>query len=317
MSREQGSESAVSGSQFIKEEQMAKEKESPKKLSRREFVKGAAAVAGAGALVSCAPAATPAPAPTCPPVAGVPDTWDKEADVVVVGFGGAGGSAALEAHDAGAEVIILEKTPTPGGATSVCGGIIYAAGSSVQKAAGITDTPDEMYEYWMAAGKGLNDPELDRILADRSAEMVEWLIEMGGVFKPERLYFSGAEADPEFAAITPPKLRGHYIEAVTPTWPFPPESDPTRTYGPTAGGTGFFSLFWEGANARGIEVLLETPATALVTDPITKEVLGVKAESQGNTLYIKARGAVVLAAGTFGMNKEMCKLYCPDAVGSN
>ena len=73
MSKEQGSESAVSRSQFIKEEEVAEEKEVPKKLSRKEFVKGAA-VGGAGVaavsvLASCAPAATPAPeaAPTCPP----------------------------------------------------------------------------------------------------------------------------------------------------------------------------------------------------------------------------------------------------------
>ena len=75
MSEEQGSESTVSRSKFIKEDEMAEKKEAPKKLSRKDFVKGAAAVAGAGALASCAPAATPAPgetaapAPTCPPAA--------------------------------------------------------------------------------------------------------------------------------------------------------------------------------------------------------------------------------------------------------
>ena len=333
MSKEQGSENAVSGSQFIKEEKVAEEKEAPRKVSRKDFVKGAAAVAGAGALASCAPAATPTTgpeaAPTCPPagecapclVPGVPETWDKEADVVVVGFGGAGGSAALEAHDGGAEVIVLEKSPTPGGATVLCGGIIYAAGTSVQEAEGITDTPDEMYEYWMAMAKGLSDPELARLVADKSAEIVEWFIGMGAEFysgvAPQAssgsgewgLYYSGAEPDPWAAAITPPKMRGHIVEPVEPTWPYPPKYPRAPAldlpWGMGSRGTGFFKPLYEGVQARGSEVLLETSAISLIVDPTNKEVLGVKAESDGTELFIKAKRAVVLASGGFIFNEEM------------
>jgi succinate dehydrogenase/fumarate reductase flavoprotein subunit len=320
-----------------------------KGATRREFVKkaaiGAAALTGAGVLAACTGPAGPAgpagvgvpgaagpagpagaagpagpagpagaAAPTAVPAAACPQPWlpakwDKEVDVVVVGFGGSGGAAALEAHDAGAKVIILEKTATPGGATTLSGGIFYAAGTSVQKSAKISDTPDEMYKYLMAMGKGLADPELARVIADKSAENVEWLVSKGTVFKPERLYYSGAEADPEFAAITPSKMRGHRCEPVTPTWPYPPAAESVVAGATPAAGTGFFKPLYDGVKTRGIEVLLETRAMALVSDPVTKEVLGVKAESKGTTLYIKAKRAVALTCGSFASNKEMCKRF--------
>jgi 3-oxo-5alpha-steroid 4-dehydrogenase len=329
MSERERSESAVSRRQSLEEDEMAEEMEAPRKLSRRDFVKGAATVAGVGALASCAPAATPAPAdtpepcPTCPPaeecppcaVPGVPETWDKEADVVVVGFGGAGGMAAIHAHDAGAQVIILEKTPTPGGDTSLCGGYILAAGTSVQKAEGISDTPDEMYRYLMAAGKGLSDPDLCRVVADESAEIVEWLVDRGTVFGT--LVYSGAEEEPYYADITPPKMRGHIADAIplgSITWPWRPETLHTPPDSPPTGGTGLFKPLWDGVAERAIEVLLETRAMELVTDPIKKEVVGVKAESKGTTLYIKARRGVVLSTGSFGQDKEMVLHYCPNAL---
>ncbi|MGA9351694.1 MAG: FAD-dependent oxidoreductase [Anaerolineae bacterium] len=324
---------------------MSTDEKEQKRITRREFVKGAAVgaagVAAAGVLASCAQEATPCPTPSpCPPaptaapcpVPWLPEKWDKEADVVVVGFGGAGGAAALEAHDAGAKVIILEKTPTPGGATTLCCGVIYAAGTSVQKAEGITDTADEMYKYWMAMGKGLCDPELVRAVADQSGDTVEWLKKMGAVFYsgvgtpgvigPWGLYYSGAEADPEFTALTPAKVRGHNVRPATPTWPYPPQfppetpltgggggTNPGETY---RNGTGFFKCLYEGAKARGIEVLSETPAIALIADPVTKQVLGVRAQSKGTTLFIKATRAVVLATSGFTWNQQMLKLHNVD-----
>jgi 3-oxo-5alpha-steroid 4-dehydrogenase len=320
-----------------------------KGATRREFVKkaaiGAAALTGAGVLAACTGPAGPAgpagvgvpgaagpagpagpagaAAPTAVPAAACPQPWlpakwDKEVDVVVVGFGGAGGFAAIEAHDAGAKVIILEKTSTPGGDTTRCGGIILAAGTSVQKAEGISDTPDEMYKYWMAAGKGLSSPDKVRVIADRSAEVVEWLIGRGVVFKP--LSFTGAEEENEYTAITPAKKRGHTATALTLgqiTWPYPPASFRSPTGTPPAGGSALFKCLWDGVTKSAIEVLLETRAMELLIDPIRKHVLGVKAESKGTTLYIKARRGVVLGSGGFSHDKEMVLRYCPDALQSD
>lgn len=92
-------------------------------LSRRSFVQGMAAgslgLAAAGALVGCGSSAS---------AAGMPDRWDQEADVVVIGFGAAGYAAAIEAAGSGASVLILEKMPLEqaGGASSCFGGIMTA-----------------------------------------------------------------------------------------------------------------------------------------------------------------------------------------------
>lgn len=81
---------------------------------------------------------------------GMPEEWDREVDVVVVGFGGAGAAAAIEAHDAGANVLILEKMPAPGGTTKISEGAVYCGGSSLQKELGIKDSPEEVYKFYIA-----------------------------------------------------------------------------------------------------------------------------------------------------------------------
>ncbi|MDO8672891.1 MAG: FAD-binding protein, partial [Dehalococcoidia bacterium] len=65
---------------------------------------------------------------------------EKITDVIVIGFGGAGAAAAIEAADAGLQVVLLEKMSKGGGATDMSGGVVYGAGTSVQKAAGIEDS---------------------------------------------------------------------------------------------------------------------------------------------------------------------------------
>ena len=84
-----------------------------KGLNRRGFLKGAVLGAGTVALVSVGAGKAAA--------ARIPNRWDREADVVVVGFGGTGAAAALEAHDNGAKVLIIEKAPMAGGSTAISG----------------------------------------------------------------------------------------------------------------------------------------------------------------------------------------------------
>ena len=92
------------------------EKETKKGLSRRDFIKSVAV--GAGAVAVAGLGATGAKAT---PQSAVPGKWDAEADVVVVGYGGAGAATAITAHDAGAKVLLLEKAPLghEGGKTRV------------------------------------------------------------------------------------------------------------------------------------------------------------------------------------------------------
>jgi fumarate reductase flavoprotein subunit len=118
-------------------------------------------------------------------------------DVIVIGGGGAGMSAAIEAHDAGAHVLLVEAAARLGGSTALSGGVYYAADTSVQRAAGIhDDTADAMFEYAMTLNQWRLDPAIVRALADGAGPGVEWLISLGVEFRPEALYRSGVERVP-------------------------------------------------------------------------------------------------------------------------
>lgn len=99
-----------------------------RELSRRSFLKGTvlagAGVGAMGALAACAPSGAKDDLASTG-VAADSVTWDKETDIVVVGFGGAGSAAAIEARKAGAEVVILEASSVGGGSTALNGGLIY------------------------------------------------------------------------------------------------------------------------------------------------------------------------------------------------
>jgi len=253
---------------------VAKEKESPKKLSRREFVKGAAAVAGAGALVSCAPAATPAP--DCPPAAecapcsvpGVPETWDKEADVVVVGYGGSGVVTAVTAHDAGSKVLILEKAPVQGGSTSMshCG--IMG-----------TDNVAAAADYFYRVAWGTTPKDVCEAYAEGATQTKGWLDSMGIE------YSEGSPGSGEYPLLA--------------------DTDWKKSLSIPGECQVYWPQLDQLVKDREIEALLETPARRLVQHPETKEVLGVIAESGGKELAIKANKAVVLCCGGFEFNEEM------------
>lgn len=253
-------------------------------ITRRQFIKRTG-LAGATVLVGVGSGArVNAVAP--------PKTWDKEADVVVVGYGGAGAAAAIEAHDAAAKVLILEKMPAAGGNTAVSGGIVYGANTSVQKALGIEDTAEEMYKYYMAVGENMLDPERIKFQSQEYGKTIEWLLGMG-VEVPIKLgrpglYICGAEQ--KFAHVTPPKPRGHETKGE---------------------GGALFGVLRKAVTAQKIETLLRTSAKELIVRD-EKEVIGILAESRGKTLHIKANKGVILTSGGFSYSKEMRKIYRPD-----
>jgi glycine/D-amino acid oxidase-like deaminating enzyme len=95
--------------------------------------------------------------------AGDVPSWSDEVDVVVIGFGIAGGSAAVSAAAAGARVLLLERAAAAGGTTSQAGGHFYlGGGTAVQQATGHEDSADEMYKYLVAVSR---EPEHDKIRA--------------------------------------------------------------------------------------------------------------------------------------------------------
>ena len=107
--------------------------------------------------------------------------WDEQTDVVIIGSGLAGLSAAIEANQAGASVIVFEKMNLTGGNTRIADGAVAAPNNYLQKKLGIEDSPELLYEDMMRAGLGLNHPDLVNVMAQKAAEAIDWTRETLGV----------------------------------------------------------------------------------------------------------------------------------------
>ena len=228
-----------------------------------------------------------------------------QVDVVVVGFGIAGGCAAVEAAAAGASVLILERAPVAGGTTAMAGGHFYLGGGTVvQRATGHPDSPDEMYAYLMAVTP---DPEPDKIraYADGSAGHCDWLEGLG--FEFERSYY------PEKAVIQP-QTQGLMYTGNEKVWPFrdlavpAPRGHKVPVPGDTQGAKLVIDLLVKRAAELGVTVRYETAITDLLVEDGV--VTGARWRSLDGTGLLRA-GAVILAAGGFVMNREMVARYVP------
>src|SRR5512140_823937 len=121
--------------------------------------------------------------------------WDLQADVVVVGFGCAGACAAIEAAEAGADVLVLERASGGGGTSAMSGGQIYMGGGTpVQKACGFEDTTEEMYKFLMAALGPEPDEAKIRVFCDESLAHYQWFVDHGVPFKMSFYPEPGSEA---------------------------------------------------------------------------------------------------------------------------
>lgn len=287
-------------------------------LSRRSFLKGAAAVGGglaAAGLLSACNKVVPMEA------VGLPEKWDYETDVVVVGYGGAGAAAAWEALTAGSKTMILERASVAGGSTNICGGFVtIGGGTPLQKALGFEDSPDNYYNYLVAAaGPGASE-EHCRVLADNALDLYDWLVDTLGVkfnesynpIWPEPdvpdagLTCSGDEYSSDYEGIAAPAPRGHWVEGF---------GVPEGALTGNRNGSGFFKPLQDSVEALGAEVLYDTPATRLVVDSATDRVVGVVAEEMGKEVFVRASQGVILSAGGFAKNEEMVQQYCPYIAG--
>ena len=265
-------------------------------------------------------------------------SWNNEADVIVVGFGGAGASAALQAREEGADVILIDRFGG-GGTTTYSGGVIYAGATRFQREAGLEDSVDNMHAYLkMEVGDAVK-PETLRRFCEGSAADVEWLIAHGVgyasdaylekiTYPPEGkyLYYSGNEKSPAFAANATPVPRGH------------------RAVGPGFGGAHYIAALRKAAIGEGVTLMLHTRVTRLVADAAGR-VLGVEAvalpadkhaehqahyakvspylphnharteraaqamaaleAAYGGTVLIRARGGVILSTGGFAYSRDL------------
>ncbi len=118
-------------------------------------------------------------------------TMREEYDVVVIGSGFAGLSAALEAKQAGKSVVVLEKMTIPGGNSAISGGLLAVAGSPLQERDGIKDTTESMFADMMKAGLGINHPELARMICEKSVETLRWTLSLGVEYKDNINHLGG------------------------------------------------------------------------------------------------------------------------------
>ena len=208
---------------------------------------------------------------------------NKSADIVVIGAGGAGMAAAMQAVQNGAtNVVILEKMPQTGGNTIRTTGGMNAAATELQATEGIEDSIELMIEDTMKGGKNLNDPELVKVLAEKSADGVKWVTENGGDLSEVGM-FGGASVK--------------------------------RIHKPTGGsavGPMLVKMFNENMDKLNIPVLLETKADQIIVED--GKIAGVKASNKDGEFTIDCK-AVVLATGGFAGNAEMVVEYNPALTG--
>jgi len=283
---------------------MKRNSESPDDLSRRSFLKSSAIGVGATAVVAATPVLATGSAvkneekhhPGAEPLTPVPPPvkWDVESDLVIVGAGGAGMSAAVSATENGAKVILLEKNPWCGGDSSLTSGAEGNLGSRMQKRIGAPElTIDQRVQYWLSipGPTAFPSPQMLRLIVEEQGPTFDWLEDMGVRvcedvlfdFLPEKLGIGHTPIDPE-----------HPEEGWQRWHPF--------------NGRGFTQALERRARALGIPILLESPVCALVAKG--GKVVGVVSNTPEGKKYIGAK-AVILTTGGFSANKDMLLKYVP------
>jgi urocanate reductase len=203
-------------------------------------------------------------------------------DVVVIGAGGAGFSAAITAKNAGASVVLLEKMPQVGGNSLISGAEMNAARNWVQLKLGITDDSPELHaKDTYLGGDKKGDLKVINVMTHNALDAAKWCRDYIGVrFEPDNLFFFGGHSRKR--ALIPVGQSG--LE--------------------------FISKFQAKADELGIPIITDMKAEELIKDK-SGRVVGVKATMDGKTYTFNAKGGVVLATGGFGANKEMVKKYNP------
>ncbi|RZJ96126.1 MAG: FAD-binding protein [Novosphingobium sp.] len=261
--------------------------------------------------------------------------WDLEADVVVLGSGGAAMTAAIAAKDFGAQdVVILEKSGMVGGTTAMSGGMLWIPNNPYQVEAGIADSDEDVVAYLDALAPGQLDPETLGAFLEGGPELIHYLRDKTPVrfhayadFPDYQPYLPGAKADGgrsldneafSFATlgkwatrVNPTKMaypvRGSLMEAIQGTLDEATlaerEAGDYRGLGQALAGSLFKAVL-----DRDIPVEFEKRARKLVKD--RDRVIGVIAEdANGRDFRVRARRGVVIATGGFEWNEQLVKTF--------
>ena len=215
-----------------------------------------------------------------------PPRLDVETDVLVIGAGACGLVAALRARDAGAEVIVVERDPSPTGSTSMSSGFVPAPATRFQRAIGVADdTPEWFTADIMAKSKGKSEPGLARLAASTIGPALEWLADahaLEWLVLDDFLY---------------PGHSRHRMHAV-----------PEKT------GDALLARLLAAAEAADIPVVTEARATTLFAGEGNRIAAVEITRPDGATEIIGCK-ALVLACNGFGGNRELVAKFIPEIVG--
>ena len=209
---------------------------------------------------------------------------NTKTDIVVIGSGGAGLSAAITAHDLGAKVIVLEKMPITGGNTQIASGGMNAAGTRYQAAKGIKDSWQVMYEDTLKGGQNRGIPALVEILAKNSAASLDWLVSFGADLSLVGR-FAGASVD--------------------------------RSHGPKDGGPvgpQIMKALRAATAQRNIDVRTNSDVLNINANA-NGAASGVLVQERMGHLYEIEAKALILASGGFAANMQMVTKYHPEYAG--
>lgn len=206
-----------------------------------------------------------------------------DTDVVVVGAGGAGLSSAIELAQNNKKVLVVEKAGISGGNTSYASAGMNAAETKLQKENNVADTVDLFIKDTMEGGKNLNKEELVEILANKSAESIDWL-EKNGV-KFNQLKFSGGQS--EMRTHAPTDQKGNSIPV----------------------GSFLVDKLTKKAVEEGVEIIYDTKVDKILMKD--GKAVGVRGKNSDQEITINSK-AVIVASGGFGSNKDKIIEYRPD-----
>jgi succinate dehydrogenase/fumarate reductase flavoprotein subunit len=282
------------------------------KITRRDII---ATGAAAGAAMAGGMANAPATSAQTTPIATAIE-WHREVDVVVIGTGASGFPAAVAAREGGASVIMIEAEPHVGGHASVSGGHLpLGGGTSIQKAAGVDDSPDKVFDdltdWTVVQPNGFpdyryNDREVIRAFADNSAPTLEFLLRHGVKFTKSvpdgRNGSSHGNSGPR------------QMHVAIMDWPLVKNG---RQVAPEirqtfSSGNGLIQPLHTAAHELGVEILLEHRMTAIHREtPRSGAVLGVEVAHNGQVMNIRARKAVFVGTGGSTGNVNFRRMFDP------
>jgi len=202
--------------------------------------------------------------------------------VLVIGAGACGLTAALAVHEAGADVIVLERDAVPSGSTSLSQGLIPAAGTRLQRERGIEDSVDAFYDDLMAKAKGRTDPAIARLIAETAGPVVDWLVDRYGL---------------DLHVVDDFLYPGHSCHRM--------HGPPNQT------GRELEQALLAAADRLGIDIVRAARAEDLYATPEGR-VTAVRFRRPDGTLETIGCDALVLACNGFGANREMLRRHIPE-----